>query len=62
MLSHSGAFGRRSHLIPGRACARSCEITGDFPSWARQPDGEVAVHLAKELKPDVILIDINMPR
>lgn len=39
-----------------------CEMEGGFKVIGEAADGEQAVRLAESLKPDVILMDINMPK
>ena len=45
-----------------RVFERSSKIPVGWRWSPRRPDGEEAIRLAKKLKPDVILMDIDMPR
>ncbi len=49
------------HALLRQGLCRILELEGDIEVVAQAADGEEAVALAKELHPDVILMDINMP-
>jgi DNA-binding NarL/FixJ family response regulator len=50
------------HALIREALRNTLEKQSDFKIIAEASDGEIAVKLAKELKPDVIIMDITMPR
>jgi len=50
------------HNLFRQGLRQICELKGGFQVVAEAADGLEAVRLAQKLKPDVILIDINMPR
>ena len=43
-------------------CGSSSDSPGTFRSWVRPADGEQAVDLANRGSPDVLVMDIRMPR
>ncbi len=45
-----------------RACARSCELQDGLEVVGEAADGEQAIARAEELGPDVILMDLVMPK
>jgi DNA-binding NarL/FixJ family response regulator len=49
------------HRLFRQGMRQICEILGGFEVVGEAENGEEAVHLAQELQPDVILMDINMP-
>ncbi|MEZ4736910.1 MAG: response regulator transcription factor [Caldilineaceae bacterium] len=50
------------HTLFRQGLRQICEVKGGFVVVGDVADGEQAVRLAEELRPNVILIDINMPR
>ncbi len=50
------------HTIVRQGVRLCLEAMGDIEVVAEAEDGEVAVRLASELKPDVAVIDLTMPR
>ncbi len=50
------------HNLFRQGLRQICELKGGFQVVGEAADGEAAVALAAELNPDIILIDINMPR
>jgi DNA-binding NarL/FixJ family response regulator len=68
-ISHSTAVDKvitiliaDDHALIREALRNTLEKQSDFKIIAEASDGEIAVKLAKELKPDVIIMDITMPR
>ena len=49
------------HRIVRQGLRHVCEITGRFTVIGEAEDGQEAVELAKQLQPDVLLMDIHMP-
>ena len=49
------------HTIVRQGLRHVCEHTGGFEVVADVENGQEAVKVARELKPDVILMDVNMP-
>jgi DNA-binding NarL/FixJ family response regulator len=49
------------HRLFRQGMRQICEVLGGFEVVGEAENGEEAVHLALELQPDVILMDINMP-
>jgi DNA-binding NarL/FixJ family response regulator len=49
------------HLVMRQGLAGLLRSDTDFQIAGEASDGEAAVKLAREIKPDVILMDINMP-
>ena len=49
------------HALFRQGLCRMCEINGGFPVLAEGETGQEAIALAREHRPDVILLDIRMP-
>lgn len=49
------------HRLFRQGMRQICEVLGGFEVVGEAVNGEEAVHLAQELQPDIILMDINMP-
>jgi NarL family two-component system response regulator LiaR len=49
------------HRLFRRGLSQICELLGGFEVVGEAENGQEAVDLARRLKPDVILMDINMP-
>ena len=49
------------HRLFRQGMRQICEILGSFEVIGEAENGEEAVHLAQELQPDVILMDVQMP-
>jgi DNA-binding NarL/FixJ family response regulator len=49
------------HRLFRQGLRQLCELLGDFEVVGEAENGQEAVDLARRLKPDVILMDINMP-
>jgi len=49
------------HRLFRQGMRQICEILGGFEVVGEAENGEEAVHLAQELQPDVILMDVQMP-
>lgn len=49
------------HRLFREGLRQICEVAGKFQVVGEAEDGRQAVELASQLKPDVILMDINMP-
>ena len=49
------------HRLFRQGLRQLCETVGGFEVVGEAENGQVAVDLARQLKPDVILMDINMP-
>ena len=49
------------HRIVREGLRHLLEKRTDFKVVAEAPDGESAVRLAKELSPDIVILDISMP-
>ena len=50
------------HALFGQGLRRVLSLEADFEVVAEVKDGEAAISSALELRPDVILMDINMPK
>jgi DNA-binding NarL/FixJ family response regulator len=50
------------HTVVRESIRQSLERVSDFKVVGEADDGEDAVRLAKQLKPDVIIMDISMPK
>ena len=49
------------HALLRQGLCRILELEEDIQVVAQAADGEEAVRLAREIRPDVVLMDINMP-
>ena len=49
------------HALLRQGLCRILELEGDIEVVAQAADGDEAVALTKEIRPDVVLMDINMP-
>ena len=49
------------HALLRQGLCRFLELEGDIEVVAQAADGDEAVALTKEIRPDVVLMDINMP-
>lgn len=49
------------HALLRQGLCRILELEGDIEVVAQAADGDEAVSLTKEIRPDVVLMDINMP-
>ncbi len=49
------------HRIVRQGLRHVCELAGDLAVIGEAEDGREAIKLARQLRPDIILMDINMP-
>ena len=50
------------HALLRQGIKNMLELEADFKVVGEAPDGEEALKLAAELCPDIILLDVNMPK
>jgi len=61
-MSKIGILIADDHKLTRQGIINFLEVQGDFEVKGEAANGEEAILLAKELKPDVILMDLNMPK